>query len=489
MMTCLRCRLAVGAAVSVLLCASANSQEASKTAAEFRVMPEVACQTMAGFGAGVCEGTLQEIEALKQKDRQRLYDLVYGDDGLGLNIVRIHISATAQPLAADAPLRKQGLRYDWQHDVRTQNVYKAVAPALKRGRMIVYAVPFSPPARWKSNKQLTPGGSVARENYREYAEYLADFADYYRKVHGVTIDVLSLQNEPDVTAPWDSCRWTGRDLAEFLKVLAPLFQERRLATTFMLPEGTSWRSTCMLAASVLDDAEARRLVTILASHSYQSDTAGDMGRELLRGASERYKLPVWMSEMCLMWTPDDPGMDAALKIAGMMHDDIVRGGAAAWIYCFVIFTPKFPGSMGVLSPVTPAGELVVPKRFWAMANYSRFVRPGWKRIGVEGSALPSSAFVSPDGDRLAIVAINPGGKERSASYDLGHWAVSSVETYTTSSTADLKSSAVQPGEQRSLAVTLPPRSITTIVGKLRRRDAAKRSPAGEDGDSDHRRAP
>jgi glucuronoarabinoxylan endo-1,4-beta-xylanase len=473
MMTRLHCRFIVGAAAAVLLCASAYSQEMSKTTAAFRVMPEVACQTMVGFGAGMCEGTLQEIEALKQKDRQRIYDLVYGDDGLRLNIVRIHISATAQPLAADAPLRKQGLRYDWQHDIRTQNVYKAVAPALKRGGMIVYAVPFSPPARWKSNNQLTLGGSVAREQYREYAEYLADFVDYYRKMHGVTIDVLSLQNEPDVTAPWDSCRWTGKELAEFLKVLAPVFQERRLATAFMLPEGTSWRSTCMLAAPALDDPETRRLVGILASHSYQSDTAGDLGRELLRGASERYKLPVWMSEMCLMWTPDDPGMDAALKIAGMIHDDIVRGGAAAWIYCFVIFTPKFPGSMGVLSPVTAAGELVVPKRFWAMANYSRFVRPGWKRIRVEGSALPSSAFVSPDGDRVAIVAINPGDKERSATYDFGDRTVSSIETYTTSNSADLKSSPLQPGERQSLAVTLPPRSITTIVGSLRSRNTAK----------------
>jgi O-glycosyl hydrolase len=466
-------RLLCSVAVWLLLCGPALPQQTTSSPAEFRVRPDVAYQTMAGFGAGICEGTVNEIKALHEKDRQRLYDLVYGDDGLRLNIVRMHVSATAKPLAADAALRKQGLLYDWEHDARTQNVCNAVAPALKRGRLILYAVPFSPPARWKSNEQLTQGGRIAREHYREYAEYLADFVDYCRKAHGMTIDVLSLQNEPNVTAPWDSCRWTGKELAEFLKVLGPVFQERRLRTTFMLPEGDSWREACTHAAAALDDAQSRRLIGILASHSYHSDNPHDKARELFQAASERYKLPVWMSEMCLMWTPDDPGMDAAMKIAGLMHDDIVRGGAAAWIYCFVIFNPKFPGSMGVLSPVSSSGQLVVPKRFWAMAQYSRFVRPGWKRIRIDGSALPNSAFVSPKGDRLAIVAVNPGSDERSATYRFGDRALSSVETYLTSKDADLSHSRLQPGARNTLTIALPPRSITTIVGDLRGHDATR----------------
>jgi glucuronoarabinoxylan endo-1,4-beta-xylanase len=460
-------------AVWLLLSVSALAQQPAAPTAEFRVWPKVTHQTMAGFGAGVCEGTLNEIKSLQEKDRERLYDLVYGDDGLRLNIVRMHVSATAKPLEADAALRKRGLLYDWEHDARTQNVCDAVAPALKRNRLTLYAVPFSPPAHWKSNKQLTQGGRIAREQYGPYAEYLADFVDYCQKVRGMKIDVLSLQNEPNVTAPWDSCRWTGKELAEFLKVLASVFQERRLQTTFMLPEADSWRDACTHTAAALDDPQSRGLVGILAAHSYNSDSPHDMARELFQAAAERYKRPVWMSEMCLMWTPDDPGMDAALKIAGLMHDDIVRGGAAAWIYCFVIFSPKFPGSMGVLSPVSANGQLVVPKRFWAMANCSRFVRPGWKRIRVDGSALPQSAFVSPEGDRLAIVAINPGSDGRSATYRFGDYVLSSAETYLTSKDADLTRSQLPSGEHNAVTVTLPARSVTTIVGNLHRHDAQK----------------
>jgi O-glycosyl hydrolase len=354
-----RRQLLAGTFASLLFCASAQSQQARKAPAEFRIFPGVGFQTMTGFGAGMCATTLKDMQALGPKDRLRLYDLVYGEDGLRLNIIRIHISPKAQPLSAGAALRERGLRYDWEHDVPTQNVYGAIAPALKRSRLIVYAVPFTPPLRWKSNQQLRQGGSLLRECYREYAEYLADFVDYYRKAHGLTIDVLSLQNEPNVSAPWDSCQWTGNELRDFLKVLAPEFQSRRLTTKFMLSEGSTWHAAWMHVAPALEDAQSRRFVGILASHSYHSDDPEDAGRDLLRAASAACNIPVWMSEMSLMGQPDDPGMDAALKIAALMHRDIVDGGAAAWIYCFVIFNKDFRGSMGVLSPATTTSGLVV----------------------------------------------------------------------------------------------------------------------------------
>jgi DNA-directed RNA polymerase beta subunit len=60
-------------------------------------------------------------------------------------------------------------------------------------------------------------------HYQDYAKYLIDFLDYYHKILGVNIDVLSLQNEPNVTAPWDSCIWTGAELRDFLKILKQFY--------------------------------------------------------------------------------------------------------------------------------------------------------------------------------------------------------------------------------------------------------------------------
>ena len=83
---------------------------------------------MVGFGAGI--HSPEDIRALDEKDREHLYDLVYGEEGLRLNIIRIIVSPLAQPLAADAALRKQGLRYDWEHDDITCQLYRALRPAV-----------------------------------------------------------------------------------------------------------------------------------------------------------------------------------------------------------------------------------------------------------------------------------------------------------------------------------------------------------------------
>lgn len=169
--------------------------------------------------------------------------------------------------------------------------------------------------------------------------------------------------------------------------------------------------------------------------------------------------------MSLLGIPEDSGMPAALSIAHYLYQDLVEAEATAWIYCFIIFNPEFPGSMGILSPAEK-GTLVVPKRLWAMANYSQFIRPGWKRIQVDGLHFASTAFISPEGDRFVVVALNAILNERPATYDFGDWKVESVEAYRTSEESDLASAEVTQVSGHSFRATLAPRSITTFVGRL-----------------------
>jgi O-glycosyl hydrolase len=298
--------------------------------------------------------------------------------------------------------------------------------------------------------------------------------DYWRKVLHVEINILSPQNEPDVAVYWESCRWTGEELRDFLKVLGPTFRARGLKTEFMLPEGSSWDEAWDRLQPILNDAAVRRYINIMASHSYGGDDMVNQGRELLRAASLRFRIPVWMSEMSLIGQPDDPGMGAALRIAHYMYRDLVEANAAAWIYCFAIFNSKFPGSMGVLSPAKD-GRIVIPKRYWAFANYSHFIRPGWKRIQVEGLRFANSAFISPAGDEFALVALNAHlTNERPATYQFGQWEIADVEAYSTSAERNLEQMGGLQVEKHHFSFTLPPLSVTTFVGKLRRLPVGRR---------------
>lgn len=98
------------------------------------------------------------------------------------------------------------------------------------------------------------------------------------------------------------------------------------------------------------------------------------------------------------------------------------------------------------------------KRLWTMGNFSRFIRPGAIRVAAETDAdLKVSAYLSGDGQRIAVVLIN-NGEARPARLESSAGAFASAEAWTTSAEHDLA-----PIEASAARVDLPARSITTVV--------------------------
>jgi O-glycosyl hydrolase len=459
-------RLLLLSSLLLLFSSALPAQSAEKSV--LHVHPELTAQTITGFGAGFNDRSLAWFSAIASPaERERAYDMLYGDHaGARLNIVRLKVSPDAAPSDAS------GQHYNWAGDQRTQLTWQAIQPVLRRGHPLLYAVPFTPPARWKMfSPPRCPErvGCLDPAHDRDYANYLADFVEYYHKTLGADLDAVSIQNEPGVAAPWDACLWSGDQMRDFLKVFAATLRQRGLNTRIMSSEGTAWAGAWAHLVPTLADNETRHDLGIMASHSYGplADPAANASRQQFAAASSRNGLPVWMSEMSLMPPyfsgPDDPSMDAAILVARYMHRDLTLAHASAWIYCFAIFTAKFPGSLGLLAPADSTGTLSLPKRFWALANYSRFVRPGWKLIEINGSGPESSAFVSPQGDRFVVVTINETAQPRQTVYEFGSQQISSVESWTTSAELDLARTTSPKTEASNFTATVAPRSVTTFV--------------------------
>ena len=440
---------------------------------QFTAHPETTFQTIVGFGAGFNDNSGGYFEAIsKPGDLERAYDLLFGEQkGVRLNIMRLKISPDAKPSDSS------GRHYNWAADQRTQLVWQAIKSVLpwrlRVQKPILYAVPFTPPAGWKtySPQLCASAGCLMAEHYLDYAEYLADFLEYYDKVLRTHIDVLSLQNEPGI-APlfWEGCIWNGEQMRKFLPMVAKAVQARGLSVQFMSSEGTAWIGAWDHLRPTLDDPGTRRHLGIMASHSYGDPE--DRARKFFAEASTRYQLPVWVSEMSLMPPMykggDDKSMRAGLTIARYIHRDMVEAQASAWIYCFAIFTSKIngqpvPGSMGVLSPPDGHGALVVPKRFWTMANYSYFVRPGWKLMQIDGKGANSTGFVSPSGNSFVIVAINEGLRPQQATYQVDGHMIGTVQAFATTAELDLApvDAPLKAGDR--FTAVLAPESVTTFV--------------------------
>jgi glucosylceramidase len=97
-----------------------------------------------------------------------------------------------------------------------------IIPYLKQFKELsdlkVFASPWSPPAKFKTNGIRQYGGNLKKECYDNYADYLALYINKMNEA-GINIDYMSLQNEPQAVQTWDSCIYSGEEEALLVEKL------------------------------------------------------------------------------------------------------------------------------------------------------------------------------------------------------------------------------------------------------------------------------
>ena len=90
---------------------------------------------------------------------------------------------------------------------------------IKKYELSYVVSPWTPPKRWKNifNK-------LRKTKYRDYANYLVSYLKFYKK-YGIDIKYISIQNEPLVIQPWESCLWRADDQKKFITLLSSKLNE------------------------------------------------------------------------------------------------------------------------------------------------------------------------------------------------------------------------------------------------------------------------
>jgi O-glycosyl hydrolase len=113
-------------------------------------------------------------------------------------------------------------------------------------------------------------------------------------------------------------------------------------------------------------------------------------------------------------------------------------------------------------------QVTVPKRLYTLGQYSRFIRPDWVRIDAPASPATSvylSAFKSPAGDQIAMVAINTGTSQVALTLTIDAGRFGALTTYRTSASENIANvGALTAGA--TVNVTLAPSSVTTFAGPV-----------------------
>lgn len=114
--------------------------------------------------------------------------------------------------------------------------------------------------------------------------------------------------------------------------------------------------------------------------------------------------------------------------------------------------------------IKQGGILTADKNLWVLGNYSRFIRPGYQRVQVEGAdelnGLMGTAWLSPDSATLVAVFVNMDKGSREVSLSLEGFDVEEVNTYVTDKSHNLQ---LDPDQKDATSLKLPSRSVVTVV--------------------------
>jgi glucuronoarabinoxylan endo-1,4-beta-xylanase len=375
--------------------------------------------------------------------------VVYTDDlnttttnnGIGLSLLRNHIVPAGSTAAGDLP---------------TTDEIGIMQMAQARGAR-VWSTPWTPAAGFKSNDNADGGGFVGTTaHYQAYAGQLANYVASLKKTHGINLYAISLQNEPDAQVnTYESCNWTAQQIHDFIPNLyAALVSQNVAATLIMLPESQNWQDYSNLAVTAMNDPAVAADVGIVADHNYD----GADGPASL--AKNSYGKALWESEVSLLTGSDSSitnGVYWAQRIYQFMTNNV-----NAYHYWWLA-SGNSAGNEGLLD-----NNAALTKRLFAFGQYSRFVRPGYHRIGANNATEALlTAYQDPHSGNFAIVAVNPDPVAAiSQTITLTNFPpVSSVTPWITSANLSLAGQPALSVTNTSFTCTLPPLSVVTFAGQ------------------------
>jgi len=399
--------------------------------------------------------------------------------------------------------------------------------AYERGVTQYVAFANSPP-HWATKNGLTHPGdgtgvgstNLDPERLDDFAEFLVDVVTYLRgDAVGVPVNYLSPINEP--TWEWqgqsqEANRYNMDEVAAVYRRVAEALSKASLGAEVEVdgPEVVEYAAALGDAhkrefdGSVFDGGMNGRglgsyknyidellgnpelrdvLHNKISVHAYWSEASADrlgrlrdLLRENLRSVSPDAKL--WMSEFCILGDGGDvrsfdghgfevDDLDYALHVARIIHRDLTRLDASAWFWWLALTPYDYKDGLVKIDPSLDAASVQESKLMWTLGNFSRFVRPGYRRVELPDvddlGGIMASAYKAPDDSRLVVIAINAGAAPEQISLDVVGLpcatAAETIDVYVTDAAHDLTLTA---SETTSRSFTLPARSTTTFLVHL-----------------------
>jgi len=388
------------------------------------VDPSKTFQSFLGIGAAITDASAETFYKLSPAKQKEFMDAHFDPQkGIGYSIVRTNInscdfSSDMYTYVKDGD--KELKSFDISHDKKYKIPMIKEAMKTKGSNMTFFASPWSPPAWMKDNNSMLQGGKLKKEYYDSWALYYTKFIKEYEK-NGMPVWGISIQNEPMAKQTWESCIYTAEEERDFLKnSLGPIMAKEGLKDKKIIAWDHNRDLIYQRAQTYFDDPEASKYIWGIGFHWYEDWSGGTPMYDNLKRVHETWPdKNIFFTEGCA------ESFDSTRYKAWVLGEEYGRSMINDFNNGMVGFTDwnilldETGGPNHVknfcFAPVhadTRSGELIYTNAYYYIGHFSKFIKPGAKRVisSPSRSQLLTVSFINPD-NSVVLVVMNQGNNK------------------------------------------------------------------------------
>lgn len=369
-------------------------------------------QEIEGFGGALTEASAVTLAKLNKAKQQEIIDAYFHPEhGIGYTLCRSHIQS------CDFSLGNYAYVQDGDAELESFEISRDrefILPLIKRAATAVgegfrlFSSPWSPPAFMKTNDQMNNGGALKPEYREAWANMFVKYIQAYA-AEGIDIWAVSVQNEAKARQIWDSCIYTAEEEKDFVRdYLGPALEEAGLGHVKVMIWDHNKERVYDRAKVAFEDQAASKYIWGICFHWYSGDHF-----EALSAVHDRFPdKKLFFSEGC-----QEGGVHLGSWNTGERYGHDIIGNLNNWMsswtdWNIVLDEQGGPNHVGNFcdAPIigdTVNNEVIFESSFYYIGHFSKYIRPGAKRIGHSKytDKLETTAFRNPDGS-IAVIVMN-----------------------------------------------------------------------------------
>lgn len=375
-----------------------------------RINPEIEYQQWIGFGGAFTEAATYTLSRVSPEHRTKIIKDYYSKEhGLGYTLGRTHINSCDFALGNYTYVEEEDTTLS---SFSIDREKKYVIPFIKDAAneagepLTILSSPWSPPPWMKTTGEMNNGGKLKEEYRGLWAKYYVKYIEAMEK-EGIPIWGVTIQNEPEATQTWDSCRYTAEEERDFIKNhLGPEFEKSGMSDKKIVIWDHNRDIIVERATTILSDPDAAKFVWGTGNHWYVSEDFENLSK-VHEAFPDKHLI---FTEGCI-----EGGVQLGAWHTGERYARNIIGDMNNWLEGFIDWNIVLdetggPNHVGNFcdAPIivdTQANTIHYNSSFYYIGHFSKFIKPQAKRIKLEMNieGLTATSFKNNNGEVVLVV--------------------------------------------------------------------------------------